>query len=131
MGDLGGGGAKKNMLNVLPSAVAETRSDWVVRLGIQLMGDRREAVADEDLERMLELMMRTSGVRSAAATADSGAALYVDLDLTAPRGELAMDRARALVAWCTRYAGLGAIEVRHVQVVPERATVLAPADLSV
>lgn len=119
------------MLNVLPSAVAETRSDWVVRLGLQLMGDRREAVADEDLERMLELMMRTSGVRSAAATADGAAALYVDLDLTAPRGEVAMDRARALVAWCTRYAGLGAIEVRHVHVVPERATVLAPADLSV
>ena len=112
------------MLNVLPSATAEARSDWVVRLGIQLMGDR-EAIADEDLERMLELMMRTSGVRSAAATAEGGAALYVDLDLTAPRGEVAMDRARALVAWCARYAGLGAIAVRHVQVVPERVAVLA------
>lgn len=93
------------MLNVLPSAVTETKSDWVVRLGIQLMGDRREAIADEDLERMLEL--------------------------TAPRGEVAMDRARALVAWCARYAGLSAIEVAARAGGARTSSCPAPADLSV
>jgi len=113
--------ATKNMLNVLPSAQAGTEPAWVVRLEIQLLGGRRKEVSDVELESMLELMMRTRAVRSAAASASAGPALCVDIRLTAARGEEAVERARSLVECSARYAGVGPIALREGLAVPERA----------
>jgi len=110
------------MLNVLPDAQTGGEPAWAVRLEVQLGDDRREPVSDEELERMLELMMRTRGVRSAAASARAGPALDVDLSLTALRGEEAMERARSLIECCARYAGIGAIVLHEGLALPERAS---------
>lgn len=95
------------MMQMAVRAAGEALQVWQVQVGVELDAAGR-AVTDQDVEPMLELMLRTRGVRYAAAvTRDGSIAIAVALD--APDAGVARDRARALVASCARYACLGPV----------------------
>jgi hypothetical protein len=93
---------------------------WRVQLQAEVTGPGRRPSGNDALEPMLELMQRTEGVRAAAALAlHAGPA--VDVCLAALDAATAAERARALVASCARYAGLGEVTIDRVRVAPATA----------
>ena len=95
------------MMQMAVTAADEELQVWQVPVGVEL--DRAgRAVTDPDVEPLLELMLRTRGVRYAAAVPHESS-IDIAVALAAPGAGAARDRARALVASCARYAGLGPV----------------------
>lgn len=104
------------MLNL----VSTTRAPlpvWMVQLEVDLDGDARPPLGDDDVEPMVELLYRTDGVCSVAIV-PLAAGLAVALGIAAADATTAEDRARRQVVSCARYAGLGVVAVRRATVTP-------------
>ncbi len=107
------------MMGLVATDPADTVTAWMVHLRAELPAAGRPAAGGDDLEPMVELMMRTEGVQCVAAVPlESG--LAVAVGLSAADASTALDRARALLSCCARYAGLGEVIVRRVDVTPGR-----------
>lgn len=90
---------------------------WMVQLEVDLAGDARPPLGDDDVEPMVELLYRTDGVRS-VATVPLAAGLAVAVGIAAPDATTAQERARRLVISSARYAGLGVVAVPRATVTP-------------
>ena len=106
------------MLNLVTTARATAIPTWMVHLRVEFAAAGRPAGGEAELEPMVELMERTDGVCAAAVVPLDSAGLAVAVGLAAPDAVAALERARNLVAACTRYAGLGAVTVHRVAVAP-------------
>lgn len=93
---------------------------WALKLEAKLTGGGQSGFTADRLELMVELMMRTSGVRSAAVTVEEGStALGVWVSLAVGTAEDALRRAMALVSACAQYAGIRGLAVKDGRVVEE------------
>lgn len=104
------------MVNLVPTTRAPLPV-WMVQLEVELDGNARPPLGDDDVEPMVELLYRTDGVRSVAIVPlDAG--LAVAIGIAAPDAAAAQERARRLVISCARYAGLGVVAVPRATVTP-------------
>jgi len=92
---------------------------WTLELEAELTGDAPAAAGDQALEPMVELMLRTRGVRQAWITGDGSAALTVNLVLAAASAPDALRRGPALARACARYASLRGFAVRDARITGE------------
>jgi hypothetical protein len=80
---------------------------WALELEVELSAVAARLATEERLERVIELMARTEGVRSAAIRLDQPRdLLHVDLVIAAGDGPDALAQAVGLFRACSRYAGL-------------------------
>ncbi len=116
------------MLNLLTTAPALPAPAWMVQLEAEFTAAARPAPDADEWEPMVELMRRTSGVRSVAVV-PRRRGLAVAVGLSAPDATTAVEHARTLVGSCARYAGLGELAIRLVRVAaePDAATAWGPA----
>lgn len=109
------------MTTTTTSTIAPAVADqvWTVQVEGVLSDDATAKVDDVTLESMVELMLRTQGVRTARATpgAEEPAVLTVQIGLLAPDATAALARARGLVQACAGYAGLRGVVPRRDQLV--------------
>ena len=100
----------------MKNGLARTRAAeqvWALEVDAKLSGDRPTLLTEEALEPMVELMLRTRGVRSAAVTVrERSTAVAVWVSLAAGAAADALRQATALVGACARYAGLTGLTVR-------------------
>ena len=112
------------MLNAPVTGPAPTRALWDVDLTAELIGDDPAVATEELLERMVELMLRTRGVRSAAVTAEEqSAALAVRVTVEADTPHDAVKDAAGLAGFCACYAGLHGLGVGDARVIANRSLV--------
>jgi hypothetical protein len=85
-----------------------------VRVEAVLSDDSTAKLDDKTLESMVELMLRTQGVRTAGVTLSSEAptVLAFQIGLVARDAAEALGRATALVRSCAGYSGLRSVLLR-------------------
>ena len=109
------------MLNAPVTGPASTCPLWDVDLSAELIGDDPAVATEELLERMVELMLRTRGVRSPAVTAEEqSAALAVRVTVEADTPDDAVKDAAGLARCCACYAGLHGLAVGNATVTANR-----------
>ena len=109
------------MLNAPVTRPAPARPLWDVSLTAELIGHVPAVANDELLERMVELMLRTRGVRSAAVTAqEQSAALAVRATVEADTPHDAVKDTAGLAGRCACYAGLHGLAVADARVAADR-----------
>ena len=105
------------MTTITASAIAPAagRQAWTVQVDAVLSDDAAAQANDVALESMIELMLRTQGVRSARLMVDGEdpAVLNVEVSLAATNWGQAVGRAAELVRSCAGYAGLRGLSLRY------------------
>lgn len=109
------------MTTITAPTIAPAVADkvWTVQVEAVLDDDAAAKVDDVTLESMVELMLRTQGVRTARVTpGDEGPrVLTVQIGLLAADATAALARASGLVQACAGYAGLRGVLPRRGQLV--------------
>lgn len=107
------------MTTITASTIAPAVGDQVstVQLEAVVSDDSTARVDDKTLESMVELMLRTRGVRKAGVTlgGKDPTVLAFQIGLVAPNTAEALGRASALVHSCAGYAGLRGVVLRGIR----------------
>lgn len=109
------------MTTITASTIAPAVADevWTVQVEAVLNDDAAAKVDDLTLESMVELMLRTQGVRAGGVTpgGEEPTVLTVQIGLLAPNATAALARASGLVRACAGYAGLSGLLLRRGRLV--------------
>lgn len=109
------------MTTITAPTIAPAVADkvWTVQVEAVLDDDAAAKVDDVTLESMVELMLRTQGVRTAGVRpgGEEPTVLTVQIVLLAPNSSAALRLASGLVHACAGYGGLRGVQFRSGRLV--------------